>query len=296
MTRRTENHPCFPQDFSKEPMKPQFPFLHMLLAALALVFLHSRAQADDLVIPGSGNAEYVLGQLAAAFNKQQSQHRVMVPPSTGTAGALRDVEANTVVLGRVGRPLKDEERARGLVYLPLARDPVVFAGGAGVTARNITPAQVMSIYRGTLTDWRDLGGMPGPIRAIGRETTDAARQAVGRTIKQFDTLEFADNVKLVHLDPQLIDLLDRFPGSLGFLNRSALAASKTRLVYLSLDGAEPTATDVATGKYPLWLEFGLVHKAGGLAGGIRQFVDFVYSATGQRILRDHGVLPVTLAR
>ena len=60
------------------------------IGLLALVFAGC-AVADDLVIPGSGNPEYILGQLAKAFNARQSQHRVVVPPSTGTAGALRDV-------------------------------------------------------------------------------------------------------------------------------------------------------------------------------------------------------------
>lgn len=258
----------------------------LLLAAVCCPF----AFADELIIPGSGNPELVVRALADAFGRQQTQHRVVVPPTTGTAGALRDVESGASVLGRVGRPLNAEELARGLTYIPLGRDPVVFVGGAGVSVKGLTSQQLLDTYSGRQTNWRDLGGKPGAIRAIGRESTDASRQAINRVIKPFQSIVFGEGIKLVHLDTQMIELLDRFPSSLGFLNRSALAASKTKLVYLSVDGVEPTPQNVGVGRYPIWLEFGLIHKSGALSPAARAFVGFVQSPAGLLVLRAQGVL------
>lgn len=266
-------------------------FRLIIAAWLALLTLTGFASAEELVIPGSGNPEYVLMQLAKAFNQQQNQHTVTVPPSTGTAGALRDVEAGTTSLGRVGRPLKEDERNKGIAYVALGRDPVVFAAGAGVTARSITPAQAVDVYSGKLTDWRELGGNPGPIRAIGREPTDASRQAITRFIKPFENIVYGENVKVVHLDPELITLLDRFPTSLGILNKSALGACSTKIVYLAFDGVEPTSENVEKGNYPLWLEIGLIYKPDALTPAAKAFLDFIQSPAGERILREHGVLP-----
>jgi phosphate transport system substrate-binding protein len=265
--------------------------LQQIVWALAVFTLATPALADELAIPGSGNPEHVLQALADAFNAQQPSHRVVLPASTGTAGALRDVESGAAVLGRVGRPLKTDERARGLAYVALGRDPVAFVAGAGVTVKGLSTAQAIAAYTGSAPSWKDLGGAPSPIRAIGRESTDASRQAINRVIKPFETIAFGDGVKVVHLDPQMIELLDRFPGSLGFLNRSALQACKTKVIHLTLDGVEPTAQNVDTGRYPLWLEFGLVHKAGSLGAAAKAFVEFTRSAAGARILREHGVLP-----
>ncbi|MEQ1805668.1 MAG: substrate-binding domain-containing protein [Burkholderiaceae bacterium] len=108
--------------------------LARLSSAIALLAGLAQAHAEVLTVPGSGNPEYVLRVLAKAFNAQSGEHRVEVPPSSGTAGALRDVEQGVALLGRVGRPLKDAEQKRGLKYLPLGRDAVVFVGGAGVSA------------------------------------------------------------------------------------------------------------------------------------------------------------------
>ena len=263
----------------------------LITAGLTMLALAGVAVAEELIIPGSGNPEYVLTQLAKAFNQQQNQHTVTVPPSTGTAGALRDVEAGTASLGRVGRPLKDDERKKGITYVALGRDPVVFAAGAGVTVRSITSAQALDVFSGKLTDWRELGGNPGPIRAIGREITDASRQAISRQIKPFENILFGEDVKVVHLDPEMIMLLDRFPTSLGFLNKSALSACNSKIVYLALDGVEPTSENVDKGSYPLWLELGLIYKPAALTSTGKVFLAFVRSPVGERVLREHGILP-----
>jgi phosphate transport system substrate-binding protein len=260
------------------------------LALLTLV-LDGTSRAEDLVIPGCGNPEYVLGQLAQAFNARQSQHRVVVPPSTGTAGALRDVGEGLSPLGRVGRMLKDDERKQGFLYVSLGRDPVVIAGGAGVTVRNLSTSQLVDIYSGKITNWSDLGGKAAPIRAVGRENSDASRQAVARVIKAFKDITFGPGVKIVNLDPQLLALLDRYPSSLGFLNRSALAACTTRVVHLALDGVDPTPENLERGSYPAWVELGLIHKPNGLTPAARAFLDFIRSPEGERMLRRYGILP-----
>ena len=263
------------------------------LFVLSSLMIGGTALAEIVVIPGSGNPQQVLLVLGEAFHKHQSLHSIVVPPSTGTAGALRDVEAGTALLGRVGRPLKADEAARGLNYIALGRDPVAFVGGAGVTVKGLSQAQIVDVYRGKITNWNDFGAKPGPIRAIGREVTDASRQAISRVIKPFENIMFGGEVKLAHLDPQMIELLDRYPTSLGFLNRSALAECKTKVVFLALDGVEPNAQNVESGRYPLWLEFGFVHKTGKLSPGAKAFLEFVRSPAGASILRAQGVLPAT---
>ncbi|MFZ2648655.1 MAG: substrate-binding domain-containing protein [Burkholderiaceae bacterium] len=269
--------------------------LARFLSALAGLALIAGACADDLVIPGSGSPQYVLGELAKEFNARQSRHRVSIPASTGTSGALRDVEQGLTLVGRVGRPLTESELGRGLRYIALGRDAVVFVAGAAVSARSISLAQARDVYAGRITDWRELGAQPGPIRAIGREPTDSSRQALDRVIKGFAQLEFHADVKLVLFDPQVVELLDRYPTSLAFLNRSALFAAKSRINALALDGVEPTIDALASGRYPLWVEFGLVHKAGALGAAGQAFLAFIHSPSGERLLREHGVLPLPAA-
>lgn len=263
------------------------------IGAAVLVFTPSSTLSDDLIVPGSGNPEFVLKQLADAFNRKQSTHRVIIPNSTGTAGALRDVEGGVSVLGRVGRPLRDSEIRRGLVYVPLGIDPVVFVAGAGVSSKNVTLQQMLDVYRGKIKDWRQLGARPGPIRAIGRESNDASRSALGKAFPEFTDIVYGPDVKLVHLDPHVYMLLDRFPTSLAFINRSGVGGAKTKLVVMALDGVEPTPENVGQGRYPATIEVGLIHKTRALNDVSREFLTFVGTTEGTKILSAHGMVLLT---
>ena len=266
------------------------PLVALAIGALALPGL---AIAEALNVPGSGNPEHVLGELARAFNAGQAQHHVTIPPTSGAAGAVRDVSSGIAGLGRIGRPLKVDERALGLVYVPLARDAIAIAAGAGVTARGIALAQVKAVFAGEITDWRELGGKPGPIRVIGKEPTDSTRQQFE---KAHGTLIFGDAVKLVHLDNQLLELLDRYPTSFAIINRSALGACRTKVVTVALDGVESSPENIETGRYPLAMEWGVIHRTEGLTAAGRAFIDFIRSAEGKKILHDHGSHPLGVAR
>lgn len=252
-------------------------------------FLVGLAGGEELTITGSGNPEYVLGELAKAFNARQTAHRIIVPASSGTAGAIRDVSEGVSALGRTGRPLNEAERARGLVYLPLGREAVVAVAGAAVTVRNISSAQLIGLLEGKLDDWKELGGKPGPVRAIGKEATDSIRIQIS---KHFKDINYGENVKIVHRDPLVIELLDRYPTSFAIMNRSALGACKTRVAVLALDGVDPLPLNVENGSYPLTMEFGLVHRKNGLTAAGKAFLAFIDSADGVAILRRHGVLPL----
>lgn len=245
------------------------------------------AHAEELVIPGSGNPEYVLGQMAKVFNARQSMHRVVVPPSSGHAGAVRDVSEGVSPLGRVGRPLSESEAAKGLTYLPLGRDAITVVAGASVTVRGISTDQLLSIFSGKITDWSELGGKRAPIRAIGKENSDAIRRQLSL---RYANMHYGDSVKIVHLDTYLIELLDRYPTSISIMNRSALSACKTKVVMLALDGVEPSVENVANGTYPLVMEYGLVYKSTGLSPAAKAFIEFIRSSEGASLLRSYGVL------
>ena len=266
--------------------------LLILAAATAATLLSPPSGAEELVVPGRGSPEFVLGVLAREFNSRQSAHKVWIPTSTGTAGGIRDVVEGKSPLGRVGRRLRPDELDKGLVFVPLGKDPVVFVAGSGAGdgVKTITRQQVLEVYRGKLVDWKQLGGAPGPILAIGRESGDAGREAIAKVIVEMKDLAFDRNVKVVHLDPQVIQLLDRFDTSFGFMNRTALRAATTKVSALALDGIAASPEAVTSGRYPITLEVGFIHRRGSLPDVAKAFVDFARSSEGAAILRREGLV------
>ncbi|MFN0305169.1 MAG: substrate-binding domain-containing protein [Burkholderiales bacterium] len=264
-----------------------------LCAATIALLQAAPVSAEDLIIPGSGAPERVLGILAEAFNASHRNHRVSVPPSTGRAGARRAIEQNEAVLARTtARPLGDGQPESGIEFVPFALDAVVFAVGARVSVHGLTGAQLADIFSGRLTDWRELGGEPAPIRVVYGEPTEASLGAIRQHLESFRTLEFSAQGKRVYRDFEVLALLDRFGAGIGFAARSNLPMAKTPLRAIALDGFDPTPANVASGRYPMTLRFGLLYKPARLTPGARAFIAFVRSEAGRRTIEQGGVVPL----
>ena len=59
------------------------------------------AAGQTLEIPGTGSCQAILADLAQAFNQDQSDIQIIVPPSIGSSGGIREVLADRAELGRV---------------------------------------------------------------------------------------------------------------------------------------------------------------------------------------------------
>ena len=77
------------------------------------------------------------------------------------------------VLGRIARPLTLEERADGIVEVPVFRLSSVVIINPAANVRNLTAAQAARIFRGEITNWRELGGTDLRIKVVGRDANDS---------------------------------------------------------------------------------------------------------------------------
>ena len=260
-----------------------------LLVALACVAGHHELKAAELVIPGSGDCEVVLTRLAEAFEKSHPGRKVGVPSSTGSTGGVRAILQNEAVLARIARPLKPEEAQSGLKALVFGRDAIVFAVGAGVTAKSLTPVQLADLFGGRLTNWREVGSEPGPVRLVVREESDSGIQVLRARLEPFRSLKMAENAKMVAKTQEMVDLLGRYRTALGWATNSSVLAAGTGVRSLALDGVSPTAFEVASGKYPVATEYSLVFREDRLTPEAREFIAFVRSAAAHEVMRKLGV-------
>lgn len=91
---------------------------------------------------------------------------------------LRRGEADVVALGR---RLTEEERAQGLVEVPISREKIALIVGpqnpfsGGLTLDHLAP-----IFYGEINNWAALGGPDLPLRFVDRPTSSDTRQALGQ--------------------------------------------------------------------------------------------------------------------
>ncbi|HEY1797586.1 MAG TPA: substrate-binding domain-containing protein [Stellaceae bacterium] len=144
-----------------------------------------------------------------------------------------------------------ELRKRGSVALTqLARYGIVVAVHPSNPIESLSYNQVADIFRGVITDWKDVGGTPGPISIYGR----ASGSVSAKTFETF-MYERSEEQAPTHLMNRFSDLrqaLASDPNGIGYLNLPSAADLKA--IPLTVRGEVPSRPDMyglGTGDYPL---------------------------------------------
>jgi len=121
--------------------------LRQALFAAVLVTAGSVASAaGDLLVVGTGDGLEVLRAVGAAYTADYSDTSVFVPPSVHSSGGIAAVRSGTAVLGRIARPLTLEERAEGIVEIPVFRLPSVVIINPAANVRSLSAEQAARIF------------------------------------------------------------------------------------------------------------------------------------------------------
>jgi phosphate transport system substrate-binding protein len=218
--------------------------------------------------------------------------KVVIPPSVHSGGGIRQVIAGKADLARVARRLTPEEAGKGLMVRVFAKDAVVFAVGAGVRARNLTIRQIADIYSGKIGTWEELGAGKGLIRVLLREPDDSSLQVIQARYPEIRDLRFTEHGKVTHHDREMLEMLEKYRNSIGFISLSTLGAASSLITAVGIDGNVPTKENIKAGRYPLVAEYALVYREGDLPPEARDFVNFLFSEAGGSTLSDLGLVPV----
>ncbi|MBU0485613.1 MAG: substrate-binding domain-containing protein [Proteobacteria bacterium] len=257
-----------------------------VLFLFCLSVVSAPAADHVLEIPGTGDSQTLLRILDKEFEKSNPDIEVVIPESIGSGGGVKAVAYEKAELGRVARPLQKKEERYGLAYQVFAYSPVVFVANPSVTGvNNITPAQVVGIYNGTIDNWRQLGGRDQKIYVISREPGDSSRMILEKKVPGFSQIsELAG--KVIFKSPETVDAVIKHPDTICYAPLSSVL--KEGLVILKYEGFDPI-----TGKdYPLFNPMGLVWK-GELSEPAARFKKYLFSKEAVAIIRDFGAIPVS---
>jgi len=262
-------------------MTPAMRLLALPLAALAL----SAAQAADLSVVGTGDGIDLLRALGAAYTADHPDTNVIVPPSIGSGGGVAAVGANKEILGRIARPLSEPEKEAGLVAVPVFRLPSAFFVHRSAGVSTLSSDQLAEIYRGKITNGRDVGGQDVRIKVVRREDVDSTLLVLRQSMPGWKDLAITEKSKTAVTTQDCIETVKEVPGAIGF--GPFTKALEMELAVLKVDGHYPTDA-----KYPSAVTLAFVYKESTVTPDAKRFIGYVQATKAKTVLTSMGGVPI----
>lgn len=153
------------------------PSLTQVLGTLTFPLPTNVPVGTSIRIGGSSSMETINQVLKRRFEQQFVGTEVQLN-TQGTGPAIKDLLDGNADLAAIGRSLTEQEKAQGLIAVPVSRHKIaIIVGSENPFKGDLTFEQFAKIFRGELKDWSQLGGEPGPIRFVDRPDNSDTRQA-----------------------------------------------------------------------------------------------------------------------
>lgn len=189
-------------------------------------------------------------------------------------------------LAAISRLLTPEEKAQGLVQVPVTREKIaIVVGQDNNFDKGLTIDQVTQIFQGKITDWSQIGGKSGPIRVIHRPIADNLQSTL-QTYDLFREAAFEAGDNTVQLDQDSVTALATELGTDGisYILASQIAEAK------SIRPVSMYQTLPDDPKYPFSQPFTYVYQ-GKPSSSTQAFLDYVVTEPGQQAIAEAKTQP-----
>ncbi|MFU4581424.1 phosphate ABC transporter substrate-binding protein [Pseudomonas aeruginosa] len=243
---------------------------------------------QTITISGSSTIAPLMAEIGKRFEAQHPGVHVDVQ-SGGTSRGIQDVRNGLASIGMVSRALNPNEQ--DLRPFIIARDGIALIVHASNPLTSISSAQVVGLYTGRLSDWRQLGEELGPVvkvhKAEGRSTLELF-------LKHFHLDNAAVHPDLVIGDNQQgIKSVAGNPLAIGYVSIGSAeyeARQGTPIKLLALDGLPASTATLLAGSYPLSRELNLVVR-GEPDATTQALLAFAQSNEVADLVEEHAFIP-----
>lgn len=230
----------------------------------------------------SDNMNAISGALKSGFEGEYANSEVNIATKTAQE-AIQDVLNDNADLAAISRPLTVEEKAQGLIEIPVRREKIAIVVPVGSTFdKSITGSQFAQIFRGEIKNWSEIGGEAGPIKLIDRPATSETRQALS-PYPVFTTAPF-ESAAAATIATDTTDALvsSLVPNSIGYALVGELD-SQPKIKAIQLHQTLPTDP-----RYPFSQPYSFVY-AGGASPAVSAFLGYATGNPGQAAINDAGI-------
>lgn len=234
---------------------------------------------------GSTSMEKVMGYLSESYMSDNENVTVTYNP-TGSGAGIQAVAEGRCDIGLASRNLKDDEKAN-LNETVVAIDGIAVIVNNQNTIDDLTIEQIAGIYKGEITNWKELGGADAPIVLIGREAASGTRDGFESITGTEDLCKYSQELTSTG---DVVQTVSSNPNAIGY---ASLASVGDTVKAVKVEGVTPTTDTIQNGEYKIQRNFVFVtRKDDKLSESAQNFFDFAANGQADDLIVKAGAVPV----
>lgn len=244
--------------------------------------------AGTITITGSTSVEKILNDMIDEFVAYNPEVTINYT-GTGSSSGISDTVSKANDIGASSRELKGEEKVADLKEVIFAHDGIAVVVNPENKVKDISLSDLVKIYSGEITNWKEIGGNDANIVVVSREDASGTRSAFEELIKLGDAGGLVETATVVEGNGTIQSSVAGNPNAIGYVSFAYIDSSVSSL---TVEGVEPTAENAKAGTYSLSRPFLLVYMESDASNEVKAFLDFAVSPEGQEFVAEHGGIKV----
>ena len=275
-----------------KPMRMPLKKIALLLAALGLTAAAcaQKLKGSDTLLP--------LAQKAAENYSEKNPSAHVTVTGGGSGVGLSSLREGTTDIAMASRRIKFDERVRMLQAgrpveeLTVAFDALAVIVHPSNPVSRLTREQLEGIFRGKITNWKQVGGEDRKIVVYSRETSSGTYEFFKESVLKHRN--YMPAVLSMPATGAIIQSVSQTPGAIGYVGLAYLNP-EVKALAVSYDGGgsyvAPTFDNARSKSYPIVRPLYFYYTKSNEAA-VRPLVDYLTSDEGQAMVASIGFIPI----
>ena len=267
---------------------------HFLLTIAASLLAIGTVQAQR--IKGSDTVLPIAQQTAEAYMAAVPEARVTVTGG-GTGVGISALLDGTTDIAMASRAIKFSEKMKAkaagedLQEVVIAYDALAVVVHPSNPVERLTREQLEAIFRGKITNWKEVGGDDRKIVVYSRETSSGTYEFFKESV--LENKNYMSSSLSMPATGAIIQSVSQTKGAIGYVGL-AYISPKVKAIAVSYDNehfAHPNLQNAINKSYPIVRPLYYYYNGKNKAS-VDGLLQFVLSAEGQEIIKKSGYIPV----
>jgi len=254
----------------------------LLCISISLLSACSRPSESGFIVAGSTSVQPYAEILAEEYMILHTGAEIDIQGGGSSAG-ITAAKSGIANIGMSSRHLNEEEKS--LWSIEIAKDGLGVIVHPSNPIENLTLDQIRKIYSGEIKNWSEVGGNDAKIHIITREEGSGTRSAFAELV--MEKTEITAKAIVQDSNGAVKQLIKDDENAIGYVS---LGLVDKDVKALHLEGIAANQENILNGTYTLSRPF-LFVALSEPTGETKQFIDFILSPEGQKMLNDEGLIP-----